>query len=119
MKANHADHLYFFVYAVPGKPTVSIASTDGRSMKPFWTITQGSIVQSYTVLWVRHMSTECPYEQQGSHTTSDNSTTFVITGLEENSNYSITVVARNRAGQGIVSDPVTQITKQTGKKHTT
>ena len=100
--------MIMYVLTVPGKPIVSTATTTMTSITPFWTVTQGSVVRNYEVVWKRNTSIGCSNTHQGSHTTSDNSTlTYTIIGLEEASRYTITVRAMNAAGSSDVSDPVT------------
>ena len=65
------------------------------------------------MMWERDTSGECPNEDEGSATITDGSTSYTITGLEEDSNYTITVTATNAAGSA-VSDPVTGMTKIEG-----
>ena len=81
-----------------------------------WT-SADSVVDSYEVMWERDTSVECPDEDEGSATITDGSTSYTITGLEEGSNYIITVTATNAAGSA-VSDPVTGMTREAGKKLT-
>ena len=44
----------------------------------------------------------------------DGSTSYMITGLEEDSSYSITVTATNAAGSSAVSGTVTAVTGEAG-----
>ena len=74
------------------------------------------MVTSYEVVWQRDTSGECSDEDEGSHTTADDSTTYVIRGLWGNSRYSITVRAINGAGSSEVSSMVTAMTLEGGKR---
>ena len=65
------------------------------------------------MMWQRDTSGECPDEDISSTTITDGSLSYTITGLEEDSSYTITVTASNVAGS-LVSDPVTGITGETG-----
>ena len=65
------------------------------------------------MMWERDTSGECPDEDEGSATITDGSTSYTITGLEEDSSYTITVTATNAAGSA-VSDPVNAKTKIIG-----
>ena len=65
------------------------------------------------MMWERDTSGEYPDEDEGSATITDGSTSYTITGLEEDSSYTITVTATNAAGSA-VSDPVTGMTKIEG-----
>ena len=53
---------------------------------------------------------------EGSVTTTGGSTTYDITGLEEDGIYTITVRAINGAGSSEVSDPVTGMTLEAGER---
>ena len=66
------------------------------------------------MVWERETSGGCPDEDEGSATITDGSTSYNITGLEEDSSYIITVTATNVAGS-VVSDPVTGMTEQAGE----
>ena len=66
------------------------------------------------MVWERDTSGECPDEDEGSATIIDGSTSYTITGLEEDSSYTITVTATNAAGSAI-SEPVTGMTWGAGK----
>ena len=66
------------------------------------------------MMWERDTSGECPDEDQGSAIITDGSTSYTITGLEEDSSYTITVTATNAAGSA-VSDPVTGMTGEAGE----
>ena len=106
-----------YINAVPAKPTVSIATVKSSSIEPFWSVSTDSLVDSFTVFWKRDINFGCTNNQQGSYTTPNSSTTaYTIPGLEENSKYIIKVGARNRAGAGPRSDPVTVVTNASGEK---
>ena len=77
-----------------------------------WT-SAGSMVDSYEVMWQRDTSGVCPYEDEGSTTLTDGSTTYTITGLEESSNYTITLIATN-AIKIANSNNVTGFTQESG-----
>ena len=72
-------------------------------------------MDSYEVMWERDTSGECPDENANSATlTGDSATIYTITGLEEYSNYTITVTATNAAGS-TVSYPVMGMTGEIGE----
>ena len=52
----------------------------------------------------------------GSATITDDSTSYDITGLEEDSTYSITVTTSNSAGSSAVSNTVTAMTMEAGER---
>ena len=66
------------------------------------------------MMWERDTSGECPDEDKNSTTITDSSNSYTITGLEEDSNYTITVTATNAAGSA-ASDPVTGMTGEAGE----
>ena len=71
------------------------------------------MVDIYEVMWQRDISGDCPDEDNGSTTLTDGSTSYTITGLEEYSNYIITVIATN-AYDMATSNNVTGFTRQSG-----
>ena len=71
-------------------------------------------MDSYEVMWERDTLGECLYVDQASTNITGGSTNFTITGLEEDSNYTITVTATNAAGSA-VSVPVTVTTREAGE----
>ena len=67
-------------------------------------------------MWQRDTSLECPDdEDEGSVTIS--STSYNITGLEEDSRYSITVTASNAEGSSAISNTVTAMTEEAGERY--
>ena len=78
-----------------------------------WT-SAGSVLDNYEVMWERDTSRECPGVDEDSATITGGSTSYTISRLEENSNYTITVIAISTAGSAI-SIPVTAMTGQAGK----
>ena len=85
-------------------------STTATNISLSWT-SAGSVVESYEVMWERDTSGECPDEDEGSATITDGSTSYTITGLEEDSSYTITVTATSAVGSA-VSEPVTGTTEE-------
>ena len=65
-------------------------------------------------MWERDTSGECTDVDMNSTTISGSSTSYTISGLEEDSNYTITVTATNTAGSA-VSVPVTAVTGEAGE----
>ena len=65
------------------------------------------------MMWQRDTSGDCPDENEGSTTLTDGSTSYIITGLEESSNYTITVIATN-ANVMEISNSVTGFTQESG-----
>ena len=98
----------FFLHSTVEAPVLSSDSSTATSISLSWT-SAGSEVDSYEVMWQRDTSGECPDEDAGSTTITDNSTSYDIMGLEEDSSYSITVTASNAAGSTI-SNTITAMT---------
>ena len=67
-------------------------------------------------MWQRDTTVGCSDVDEDSHTTADDSTTYVIRGLEEDSSYSITVRGSNTAGSSAVSDSLTAMTLEAGER---
>ena len=93
---------------VPGQPSISVDSTTATTISLSWSVPSGSVVDSYEVMWQRDTSGDCPDEDEGSMSITDGSTSYMITGLEEDSSYSITVIAVGS------SAPVTAVTGEAG-----
>ena len=92
---------------------MTINFTTAITISLSWT-SAGSVVDSYEVTWERDTSGECPDEDESSATITDGSTSYNITGLQEDSSYTITVTATNATGSA-VSDPVTEKTEEAGE----
>ena len=89
-----------------------VDSVTVTSISLSWSVPSGSVVDSYEVMWERDTSAgECPDEDEGSTIISDGSTShmYTIRGLEEDSNYTISVRASNIAGS-TVSEFVSGVT---------
>ena len=67
------------------------------------------------MVWQSDISGECGDVGMGSYTNSG-STRYDVTGLEEDSSYTITVTATNVAGSSAVSDAVTAMTLEAGER---
>ena len=91
-----------------------MASATATSVTLSWT-SGGSEGVSYEVMWQRDTSVGCSYVDGDSATITDGSTSYDITGLEEDSSYNITVRASNTAGSTAVSNTVTVMTPETGE----
>ena len=65
-------------------------------------------------MWQRDTTGECSNEDEDSATITD--TSYDITGLEEDSSYSITVRASNTAGSSEDSNTVTAMTLEAGER---
>ena len=104
-------HIHFFVFTVEA-PVLSVQSTTATTISLSWT-SAGSMVDSYEVMWQRDTSGDCSNQDVGSTTLTDGSTSYIITGLEESSNYTIKVVAMN-ANEMEISNSVTGFIQESG-----
>ena len=95
------------------QPTVMVDSTTPTTISLSWTAADGT-ADSYEVTWERDTSGECPDVDEGNATITGNYTSYTISGLEEDSNYTITVTATNALGIA-VSVPVTAVTGEAGE----
>ena len=102
--------------AVPGQPTVSLISITSTTISLFLSNTSGSVVTEYLIQWQRDTSVGCSDEDQDSTTITDGSTIYTISGLEEDSRYTITVTASNTAGSSEVSNSVIALTEEAGER---
>ena len=82
-----------------------------------WTITTDTVVTSYEVMWQTNNIGGCSGgSDMDSTTITDDSTSYEIMGLEEDSTYSITVTASNSAGSSGLGSPVTEMTMEAGER---
>ena len=83
-------------YIVPGQPTIDMnPAATATSISLSWSVPSGSVVTSYEMVWQRDTTVGCPGGDEDSATITGSSTSYDITGLEEDSSYSITVRAIN------------------------
>ena len=113
-KCNVKQHLSnaFFSLTVE-TPILLVESTSATTVSLSWT-SAGSVVDSYEVMWQRDTSGDCPDENEGNTTLTDGSTSYNITGLEEDSNYTVTVMAMN-SNDTATSNNITELTLEAGK----
>ena len=90
-----------------------VDSTTPTTISLSWTTSNGT-ADSYEVTWERDTSGECTDVDEGSTTISGSSTSYTISGLEEDSTYTITVTATTALGSA-VSVPVTAVTGEAGE----
>ena len=102
--------------AVPGQPTVSLISITATTISLFLSNTSGSVVTEYLIQWQRDTSVGCSDEDQDSTTITDGSTSYTISGLEEDSRYTITVTASNTAGSSEVDNSIIALTEKAGER---
>ena len=106
------------IYTVPDPPEITVDSTTATSIIISGGVPSDSVADSYEVMWQTDDVGGCSGgSDMGSSTTiTDGSTSYDITGLEEDSTYSITVTASNSAGSSEVSNSVTAITMEAGER---
>ena len=108
-------HDIVHVHIVPGQPTIAMNPTlTATSISLSWSVPSGSVVTSHEVMWQRDTTGECSNEDEDSATMITD-TSYDITGLEEDSSYSITVRASNTAGSRD-SNTVTAMTLEAGER---
>ena len=90
-----------------------VDSTTPTTISLSWTTSNGT-ADNYEVMWERDTSGECSDVDEDSATIIDDSTSYTISGLQEDSNYTINVTATNAAGSA-VSVPVTAMTGEAGE----
>ena len=96
-------------------PVLTADTTTATTITISWT-SAGSESVSYVVMWERDITIKCTgVSDMGSTTITDDSTSYDITELEEDSAYSITVTASNSAGSSAVSNTVTAMTMEAGE----
>jgi len=78
----------------PGQPSVTVISSTATTISLSWSVPNGSVVESYVVTWEKN-------DSNNSTTITDGSTSYTITGLEAEANYTITVTASNGAGRAV------------------
>ena len=96
-------------YPVPDPPVISVVSTTATSITLSGGVPSDSVADSYEVMWERDISIGCSDEDEGSATSIGE-----ITGLHEDSSYTITVTASNSAGSS--EDTVTAMTMEAGER---
>ena len=106
--------VHFCTLAV-GQPSVVVGTRTATSISLSWSIPSDLAVTSYEVMWQRDTSVGCPNKDEGSASTS--STSYDIMGLEEDSRYSLTVLAPNDASSSAVSNAVTVMTDEAGTSY--
>ena len=96
---------------------MTAGTTTPTSITISWT-SDDPMVTSYVVMWERDTSLKCTgfSDMGGSNTITDDSISYDITVLEEDSTYSITVTASNSAGSSAVSNIVTAMTIEAGER---
>ena len=87
-----------------------MASIAATSVTLSGSVSSDSVVISYEIVWQKDTSVECPDEDEGMATSFG-----MITGLEEDSHYIITVTASNAAGSSNVT--VNVMTLEAGESH--
>ena len=104
--------MFLELVAVPSKPSnIVLSYVTAISISISWRIPSDSVVENYELIFEKDTSSECPNVDEGNITITNTSTSYTITGLEDGSNYTITVTASNAAGNAI-SDSITVMTSE-------
>ena len=98
------------IYTVPDTPVITVDSTTATSIIISGGVPSDSVADSYEVMWVRDVTVGCPDEDEGMTTSVGE-----IANLQEDSTYSITVVAFNSAGNSQTS--VIAMTMEAGERY--
>ena len=93
--------------------------TTATSIRVTGRVPSGSVVTGFIVSWQRNTSVGCPVTDQGSTRVVGGFTSFTITGLEEDSRYTVSVRPFNEVGRGPRSNTVTAMTQEAGKCYST
>ena len=88
---------------------ISVDSTTATSITLSGGVPSDSVADSYEVMWERYISIGCSDVDEGNATSIGE-----ITGLHEDSRYTITVAASNSAGSS--EDTVTAMTLKAGER---
>ena len=106
------------IYTVPDLPVITVDSTTATSIIISGGVPSDSVADSYEVMWETDDVGGCltGSSDMDSTTITDDSTSYDITELEEDSTYSITVTASNSAGSSAISNTVTAITMEAGER---
>ena len=106
------------MYTVPDQSEITVDSMATTTITISGGVPSGSVADSYEVEWRTNDIGGCSGgSDSGSVTITDGSiTSYDITGLEEDSIYSITVTASNSAGSSGFSSAVTAITMEAGER---
>ena len=103
----------FHFQIIVAAPVVTADSTTATTISLSWT-SGGSEGVSYEVDWQRVITGDCDDEDEGSATLVGGSmTSYTVTGVQEDSSYTITVTASNNNGNE-ESNPITAITRTAG-----
>ena len=110
--------LHIIIYTVPDPPVITVDSTTATSIIISGGVPSDSVADSYVVMWVTNDVGGCSGSSDMDSTTmnSGSITSYEIMGLEEDSNYIITVTASNSAGSSGLGNPVTAMTMEAGER---
>ena len=103
---------------VPSAPVVNTSpAVTSDTITITGSVPNGSVVTGFVVQWHRNTSVGCSNTNMGSVTVTDNSFTgYIVGGLVPGNKYIITVTGFNAAGSGPVSNAISAMTHETGKK---
>ena len=110
---HHHDHIIQTIYHSTDALSVSVDSTTSTSVTISWTLFGGVTATSdYTISYSNTNNTQC-FTTTNSYTTALTATMYELTGLQEGTQYSITVTVMLSDG-GTGSDTTTATTLAAG-----
>ena len=104
--------IMLFYTIVLGEPNISVDRRTSTSIFLSWRVPSVLGVTSYEVIWQRDTTPECPDDMDEGNATIS-STVYCVDGLEEDSSYTITVIASN-AESSAISNTITAMTGEAG-----
>ena len=107
------SHLPLFWSLSAKAPVISILHTLPTIISISWT-SAGSVVDRYEVSWRRDISIGCPDDDKNSANVTDGSTSYIVTGLEEDSIYELSVTAFNAVGTSSPAPTIRAMTHFSG-----
>ena len=109
-------HYKYILHLVPVQTTAIVHSETATSITIILIVGTGSVVTSYEVMWETDDVGGCSGDSDMDSITINESVSYNITRLEEDSTYSITVTASNSAGSSAVSNTVAAMTMEAGER---
>ena len=102
----------YITVVTPSAPTSLMGTPRTRSISLTWTQSPLDVVDSYTISYTGMAG--CASALSGSRTISGSATSFILSSLEEATEYVITIMAKNTAGFSPASNSFVGTTRATG-----
>ena len=103
---------HFFIPPV-APPVVAAKLITSTTIQLSWS-SSGSMLNSYEVMWQKTASRKCHEKDTDNGSTTVFSTSYNVTGLDEDSRYIFTVKAIDATGSNALSIPITAVTMEAG-----